>query len=283
MPTRAVTMPAGLTMLDLQPRDPWRLAYSDEASRLYQGEALTMLRAMPSESIDLLATDPPYSSGGLFRGDRSMSTRAKYVTADSQSDCADFAGDNRDQRAYLAWLTLWLTETLRVMKSGRIIVLFADWRQLPTTTDAMQCAGFIWRGIGTWKKASGRPGLGIATGGSEFMAWGCKGSLDPGHDVYLPSVLDGATPRDAERVHQTQKPLGLMERLVTLAPPGGIVFDPFAGSGTTLVAARTQGRRGIGVELTDEYAQVAADRLAQSTIGDAPELGRLVPMPEPIC
>lgn len=69
-------------------------------------------------------------------------------------------------------------------------------------------------------------------------------------------------------VHPTQKPLGIMRPLLTASvPPDGVVLDPFAGSGSTLIAARDQGKRAIGIELSEEYAAAAVARLSQASMG----------------
>jgi len=71
----------------------------------------------------------------------------------------------------------------------------------------------------------------------------------------------------AENTHPTVKPTDLMRWLVRLVtPPGGVVLDPFAGSGTTLVAARAEGFRAIGIEREEEYARIIADRLSQLSL-----------------
>src|SRR5258706_14216305 len=110
---------------------------------LHQGDALAFLRTLPDESVDAVITDPPYSSGGQFRGDRLASTSEKYVPNRVKTVRLDFSGDNRDQRGYLAWSTLWLTECLRLAKPGAPICGFTGWRQLPTTTDAGQAGGWV--------------------------------------------------------------------------------------------------------------------------------------------
>ena len=68
-------------------------------------------------------------------------------------------------------------------------------------------------------------------------------------------------------VHPTQKPLDILRPLIAYStPPGGLVFDPFAGSGSTLIAARELGLRAIGVEAREEYCEAAARRLEHSQL-----------------
>ncbi len=240
--------------------------YADDRATLYRADALAVLADLPTASVDALITDPPYSSGGAFRGDRTNSVRSKYVgwTANGKqmgSDLPEFTGDNRDQRGYLAWASLWLGECLRVCKPGAVMLMFTDWRQLPTTTDAMQAGGWVWRGVVVWDKQVGRPLRGRFRNHVEFVCWGSHGALDADlNPVYLPSVYR-VTPPTEGREHTTEKPLRLMQDLMQIVPPGGLVLDPFAGSGTTGVAALNEGRKFIGVELTEHYAEVAANRL----------------------
>ncbi len=230
---------------------------------LRQGEAFQVLRELADDSIDALITDPPYSSGGQFKGDRASSARTKYQrsSVNAENEAIDFTGDNRDQRGFLAWATLWLSEAFRAMKNGAPVLLFTDWRQLPITTDAMQAGGFVWRGIMPWNKPNPRPRKGGFAQGSEFIVWGTKGSCSSEGECHGLKPFLHSPPHYTRRVHLTEKPVELLRELVRVCPAGGIVLDPFAGSASAGMAALLEGRRFLGVELSHEYHAIAKARL----------------------
>jgi site-specific DNA-methyltransferase (adenine-specific) len=98
------------------------------------------MREIPAGIVDAVITDPPYSSGGMVRGDRTMTTKKKYLQSDSGNleKLADFTGDNRDQRSFHYWAALWTGAALRIAKPGAVLAVFCDWRQLPVSTDYVQ-------------------------------------------------------------------------------------------------------------------------------------------------
>lgn len=242
--------------------------YADDRATLYRGDALEVLRGLPDASVDAVITDPPYSSGGQFRGDREGRTGSKYVSENSATlrALADFTGDNRDQRGFAYWCALWLGECLRVTRTGGLLMMFTDWRQLPAVSDSLQAGGWVWRGIVPWHKPNARVFAGRITNACEYVVWGSNGALPNPLDggAGLPGFYSVSFPR--ERDHQAQKPLAVMRGLAACVGEGETILDPFMGSGTTGLAAFIEHRRFIGIELTEHYAQVAASRLASAAL-----------------
>lgn len=232
---------------------------------LYLGESLEVLRELAAGTVDAVITDPPYSSGGAFRGDRAMDTKSKYLSSDSgnRDKTSDFGGDNRDQRSFHFWSTLWSSAALRASKPGAPALFFTDWRQLPVSTDYLQSGGWVWRGVVPWTKKTARPQMGRFAAQCEYIVWGSAGPMPLERGVgCLPGFYEFAYPSDRE--HVTQKPVELMAAMVEICPAGGLVLDPFMGSGTTGVAALMSGRRFIGCEQSEEYFAIACRRIEQA-------------------
>jgi site-specific DNA-methyltransferase (adenine-specific) len=247
----------------------------DEWSTLYRDRAEVVLADLEAASVDAIITDPPYSSGGFTRGDRVMDVHTKYVNSaqnrgrTGSGALEAFTGDNRDQRGFGYWCALWLGEAMRVVKPGGIAALFTDWRQLPMLSDVLQASGFLWRGILPWSKPNGRRVQGRFGNTCEYVVWGTNGprALDTLGSVALPGFFQCSSPR--ERDHITQKPVEVMRQLCRIVPEGGVVLDPFMGAGTTGVGAILEGRRFVGVELTEHYAEVARRRVVEAAQGAA--------------
>ena len=232
---------------------------------IYHGDAFDVLPQL--SGIDAVVTDPPYSSGGAFRGDRMQTTLQKYVRSDAGTQQTGFAfsGDNRDQRAFLLWCSLWMNAARVASTTGATIAVFTDWRQLPTVTDAVQVGGWCWRGIAAWSKKFGRPRNGGFSSACEFMVWGTNGPmLETGR--YPVGVFEASAPPAKMRDHITQKPEPVLAWAMANLAPGCLVLDPFMGSGTTLVAAKAAGLRAIGVDIEERYCEAAARRLEQGSL-----------------
>jgi len=230
---------------------------------LYCGDALQVLPSLEPNSISAIVSDPPYASGGIHAGDRIRPPMEKYFDRKpAQNGLADFVGDSRDQRGQLAWATLWLSMARKACVPGAPVCIFSDWRQLPLTTDFIQAAGFIWRGITVWDKGKAcRPMPGRFRPQCEYIAWGSNGPMPLGRPV---PVIDGChtipLPR-SERFHLTSKPIELMTRLNKITEPGGVILDPFMGGGSTGVAAVQQGFEFVGIEVLPHNFDIVCQRI----------------------
>lgn len=175
---------------------------------------------------------------------------------------AEFMGDNRDQRSFAYWSVLWASLCYDVMKPGAIIGIFTDWRQLPTVTDVLQSADFIWRGIAVWDKTEGvRPQKGRYRNQCEYVVWGTKGAR-PTDGKILPGLFRKCIVGN-DKLHVTEKPVDVMKWLISIEPEGAVVLDPFAGSGQTAAACEDLNRRWIGIEKSPAICDVAATRITK--------------------
>lgn len=240
--------------------------YQSDQATLYVGDALSILQALPSCSVDAVITDPPYSSGGQSTSAKKATPGNKYIGAGKGSGYIEFEGDNKDQRSYFMWWLLWANECKRIMKPGAPFVAFTDWRQYPIVSDAFQIAGLVWRGTAVWDKTKGtRPHMGRYRQQSEFILWGSHGPMAKNRDVgALPGVFTHSPMTGGAKHHMTAKPIKLMEEVVGIAPIGGVVLDPFAGSASTGVASINTGRKFIGIEYVEDYGKIAANRLDEA-------------------
>lgn len=223
---------------------------------LIHGDALDVLASLKASTFIGILTDPPYSSGGNVR-DLAMPTSAKYLQSRGTGRYPEFQGDTRDQRSYLAWSTMWMARARELVTPGGILATFSDWRQLPVTTDAVQCAGWVWRGIVSWDKTeSARPQLGRYRNQSEFVAWGTNGHR-PLAGPIAPGVYRMPVPRIKH--HIAGKPVELMRGLLSVMQ--GPILDPFMGSATVGVACMELGLEYVGIEVDPAYFEIACERV----------------------
>jgi site-specific DNA-methyltransferase (adenine-specific) len=202
-----------------------------------QGDCVKIMRSMSSGSVDFVLTDPPYLVNYHARDGRTI------------------AGDN-DPRA----LRQAFFQMFRVLKDNRLCVSFYGWNRVDTFMDIWKDAGFAPVGHVVWPKRYASSGRFVRYQHEQAYLL-AKGTPRPPRLV-LSDVQSWQYTGNV--LHPTQKPLaGILPLLLSLTAKGDIVLDPFAGSGTTLVAAKLLGRRYIGMELREEYAAIAKTRLGQ--------------------
>jgi site-specific DNA-methyltransferase (adenine-specific) len=213
--------------------------YSDDAVTLYHGDCREVTAWLEA---DVLVADPPY---GVSYDSRKPGVVGEKITGDTDTSLREAALE--------AW-------------GGRPALVFGTWRvPRPAGTDQV----LIW-----WKRETKNlafhSGRKWAYNFEEIYTLGpgwLKAADEPAQHAVIPtdehrSANYGAI---ATLGHPTPKPLVLMEQLLERCPPG-VIADPFAGSGATLLAARALGRRAIGVEVEERYCELIAKRLAQGAL-----------------
>lgn len=215
--------------------------YSDDAVTLYHGDCREITEWL---SADVLVCDPPYGIQHSAHGHN-----APAITGETRTGRASdrvLGPEHVDVRD--AALACW---------GVRPALVFGSWRAPRPARTQMRLVwdkGLIGMGgVGAWRPSDEE--IYVLNWPNPKNEGGSHGS------VIRASPLRG----DQRPDHPTPKPVGLMERLIGWSPPG-VIADPFAGSGATLLAARAQGRRSIGVEVEERYCELIASRLAQGDL-----------------
>jgi DNA modification methylase len=228
-----------------------------------QGDCLQLLAELPPRSIDAIVMDPPYCSGGFSETARRMA-KSQGISAESYEKFGWFAADNMGTAGILFLLRAVGFHAVRLLHDGGSLITFCDWRQSANLGPGIESAGLKWQNLLVWNK--GRAGLGNGFRAQHEMALHhVNGSAGIFHDATFGNVLDAKIVPSASRHHQTEKPVILLRRMIrVVAPPGGIVLDPFAGSSSTGVAALMEGRRYLGFDRDGGFVDVGRQRLEQT-------------------
>jgi len=259
-----------------------REAAADWLNRVFCEDALSGLARIPDGAVDLIVTDPPYGLGKDYGND----------------------SDKLDADAYLRWMEQWIDLALPKLKSTGSLYICLTWRYSPEIfvmlkqrmimlneiiwdrrvpsmggsvrnyTSVHDTIGFFAKQKGYYfdldairipydaetKKARSRS----IFVGAKWLELGYNPK-----DLWSVSRLHREHPERAD--HPTQKPLEIIERMVKAScPPGGVILDPFMGSGTTAVAAKRCGRNYVGFELNSDYCGVIEKRLAALDTATSP-------------
>lgn len=219
-----------------------QIYYEDEYVTLYLGSCL---EETAWTEADVLVTDPPYGvawMAGALNDKKAVRDQAvQSIASDEDTSVRDEA------------LRLW---------GSKPAIVFGSWRK----PRPEPCGHRL-----IWHKANRQPGITSAAFYPVDEEIYILGSGFVGKAI--PTVITTHEHRGSQPAligHPTPKPIGLMETLIEKTT--GVVADPFAGSGATLLAARNLGRRAIGVELEEKYCEIIARRLSQSTF-DFSQLG----------
>jgi adenine-specific DNA-methyltransferase len=211
--------------------------YKEIKQSFLQGDCIRLMQSFPENSVNLILTDPPYLVNYSDRSGRTIEN--------------DKNGD---------WLPTAFKEMYRVLDKNKFCVSFYGWHKIDLFFDAWKEAGFRAVGHLTFPKryTSKTRYLRYQHESAYLLA---KGTPQIPEYV-IGDVLDWTY--SGNKLHPTQKPLGILIPLIkSFSYFGDVVLDPFAGSGSTCVAAKAMGRNYVGIELDKKYHSLAVNRLNQ--------------------
>ena len=209
--------------------------------------------------VALMVTDPPYCSGSFQEAGKACGT------------WGSIASDNLSTRGYIA-----LQRAVLAAARPQALYCFTDWRMWISLFDTVESSGIAVRSMIVWDKGS--PGLGsLWRTQHELILFGDrKGARREKGRAGHGNVI--AAPRTGNVHHYTEKPVGLLVDLLggdASSPRGPCdVYDPFLGSGTTLIAAEKLNRRCFALEIEPRYCDVAVKRWETFTGQKAKRSGR---------
>jgi site-specific DNA-methyltransferase (adenine-specific) len=234
--------------------------YEESGVTLYCGDALEIADGLDPAIASLILTDPPYSSGTRREGAKGVRKSMNRET----SDAAWFGTDCLTTNGFLWLMRACAREWRRLLIPGGHILSFIDWRMMPALAGSIESSDMRHAGLLVWDKANF--GMGSCFRNQhELILHFTKGVGREPARRDTPNVLRYPAIRDG--FHDTEKPVELLERLMLVTTqPGELTIDFFAGSGSTLVAAKRCGRRAIGIEIEERNCEIAANRLRQGVL-----------------
>lgn len=244
------------------------------------GDCIDSLRTLPDKSIDLVFADPPYNlqlGGDLQRPDNSQ---VNGVTDDWDKF--------ESLKAYDEFTNAWLSECQRVLKDDGAIWVIGSYHNVFRLGYILQDLGYWILNDVIWRKSNPMPNFRGTrfTNAHETLIWASKSEkskytfnydsmkilnddLQMRSDWLFPLCTgeERLKGEDGKKLHATQKPEALLQRiLMACSKPGDVILDPFFGTGTTGAVAKKLGRHFIGLERDQNYAAAAHDRIAEVQI-----------------
>ena len=243
-----------------------------DLNRIYNVDCLEFMRDIKDNSIDLIFADPPYNL--------SKSNFKMKFTKSGGSDLNTNKGawDNFSKDDFEDFTEKWLTEAFRILKETGSFWVAGTYHNIHLTGYLMERIGFEILNEVLWHKTDATPNLSCTrfVADHENFLWARKSKKNIFNYEDMKKINGGKQMRSiwpkgktagGKRFHPTQKPEWLLERVIlSTSKKGGIVFDPFLGSGTTAVVAKKLKRNYIGTELDKNYFEFAQSRIKNTAV-----------------
>jgi site-specific DNA-methyltransferase (adenine-specific) len=242
--------------------------------KIYQGDCLEILAAIPAETIDLIFADPPYflSNGGI-------TCHAGRMVSVNKGDWDRSLGADKTHEFNCQWLSA----CQRVLKPNGTIWVSGTSHVIHSVGFAMQQLGFKLLNDISWVKPNPPPNLSCRyfTHSTETIIWAAKNkkSRHTFHYKLMKEIAGGRQMKSVWEIyppgreekrfgkHPTQKPIALLERILSASSNvGDLVFDPFMGSGTTAVIAFRLHRHILSIDAEECWVGVTLARICAELV-----------------
>lgn len=228
--------------------DPY---YNEDGITIYHGDCADVLPTLTAGSVDLVVTDPPYMIGSM-----------SYGSVDSKT------GTWADMMNSSMWFAAWYRSAGRLLRHDGAMWAFCNWRSIPVVMRAAVDAQMPVTSLLVWDKEWIGPGghQGLRPSYEMVALFAQPEFVVP--DRGLPDIWRHKVGSYKEHDHPATKPEGLVRKIISASGirGGGLVVDPFLGSGTTAAAAKSLGLRCVGIEAEERYCELAANRLGQGVL-----------------
>lgn len=234
--------------------------YERDGIAIYHGDSLEVLHLLEPLRADAILTDPPYSSGTRREAAKGIRKSMSRGVEDDEW----FTSDSLTTDGFMWLMRGAALGWKRHLLPGGHALSFIDWRMALPLAGAIESADLRRLGMLIWDKTYFGMGS-YFRNQYEVVLHFTNGRSRPPYRRDVGNVLKCAPVRGG--LHPTEKPVPLLSTLLSVvAPTGGLVLDTFAGSGATLEAARSLGMRAVGIEVSEEYCEIAARRLEQMVL-----------------
>jgi DNA modification methylase len=242
--------------------------------KVIRGDCLNLLKDGAIQNIDLTFVDPPFNQGKSYK----------------------YFNDTQPEETYWSWLQKILKEIYGITSDGASIYFMQREKNAEHVIKALRESGWVFQNLIIWKKmTSAVPSQYRFSKQHQIIVFATKGKkprifnrlrIDPPkaphhkykreNGIFVTDIWDDIRELTSgyfagdeairngkgERMHTQQSPIALLLRIIlSSSKPGDIVFDPFAGTGVTLVVGSQLGRKSIGIEIDPEYAKLIEMRL----------------------
>lgn len=230
-------------------------------NKIYCMDCLEGLRQLDDECIDLIITDPPYNTG--MHASNTKSVRKPWLS--------NFFNDNLSDGEYYTLIYKVFKNLFRVLKSNKAIYIHINWKEMGNYIYMLEKFGFSVKNVIVWDKIIHGLNYQNYAYTYELIIFAIKGIFFPNNKIngFYKDIwhIQRAISNEQDSQHETIKPIILSKIMLQHSSnEGDLILDPFCGSGTTLVACKQSNRNFIGFEISQEYVNIANDRLKQTNL-----------------